>query len=535
MKNFQFLVFLKKCIVIPFPFYLVAFLTSCSFKSEFDIVLKNGTIVDGSGANRFISDVAVKDGKIVLIKNDIAQSRAKKVLNVEGLIVSPGFWDNHAHLDNLEKYPYAENFIRQGITTIIASLHSQDQPFPMDDYIKQTKMTPNVGLFSGHTWIRKRVMGLEDRSPTKKELEWMKALVDSSMQQGALGLATGLEYIPAVFAKSEEIVELAKIASKYDGFYATHLRDEGVDVIKSFKESIDVARLANIPVQINHHKITGASHWGLSNKTLALLDSASFEGLLVAHDVYPYTAFSTYSDILFPGWALAGGSIAYKKRIEQADIRNKLESEMRIKFLQQTGYGPKSIQFRNIDSYPNFKGKTLEDFLLENGRSANLNEAVNAVIELQAKGGFIGIFEGMDESDVVKIIKHKTSMFNTDGDLVKPGEGFPHPRSYGAFPRVLAKYVRDEKIITLEEAINKMTYKSASWMRQNDRGLIKEGAIADITVFSMDKIQDIASYDDPHHYSEGVVHVIINGIPVLENKYMSKVTPGKFLVLNSKD
>ena len=160
---------------------------------------------------------------------------------------------------------------------------------------------------------------------------------------------------------------------------------------------------------------------------------------------------------------------------------------------------------------------------------------MNAVIELQAKGGFIGIFEGMDESDVVKIIKHKTSMFNTDGDLVKPGEGFPHPRSYGAFPRVLAKYVRDEKIITLEEAINKMTYKSASWMRQNDRGLIKEGLIADITVFSIDKIQDIASYDDPHHYSEGVVHVIINGIPVLENKYMSKVTPGKFLVLNSKD
>ncbi len=529
MKNIQFLDLINRSSALPFFLCLNIFVISCNREIEFDLLFKNGIIVDGTGANRYIADIAIKDDRISLIKKGISKSKAIKVLDIEGLIVAPGFWDNHAHLDNLDKYPNAENFIRQGITTILASLHSQDQPFPMDKYIEQTKMAPNIGLFSGHTWIRKRVMGLENRSPTDEELTWMMALVDSSMQQGALGLSTGLEYVPAVFAKTDEILELAKIAARYKGIYVTHMRDEGVRVIDSIRETLEIAKNADIPVQINHHKVTGAAHWGMTKKTLALLDSATAQGLQVAHDVYPYTAFSTYSDILFPGWVLAGGVDSFKTRVNDIKIRSKMIAEMQTIFLQQTGSGPESIQFRKLDLYPNMQGKTLANFLQERNRPVTIDEAINAMIEFQIQGGFIGIFEGMSEEDVIRIVRHPKAMFETDGDLVEPGKGFPHPRSYGSFPRILAKYVRDEKVLTLEQAVQKMTSLPALWIGQNERGFIREGAIADMTVFDLNSIQDNATYIDPHRYSTGIIHVIINGVMVLYNSKMTGELPGQFL------
>lgn len=506
-----------------------AFSTGCTATAEYDLLLKGGTVVDGTGAPGYVADVAIRGDRIVAVGADLPTTGGGRVVDATGLVVAPGFWDNHAHLVTLEEHPDAENFIRQGITTILAPLHSQDQPFPLDDYTARVSIAPNVGLFAGHTWIRKRVMGLENRPPTDEELAWMVALVDSSMQQGALGLSTGLEYVPAVFADTDEIVALAEAAAPYGGIYVTHMRDEGVRVLESISETLEVGRRAGIPVQINHHKVTGAAHWGLTEQTLAMLDSASAAGQEVVHDVYPYTAFSTYSDLMFPGWALADGPDAFQSRVNDPETRRRMVSEMRTIFLQQTGSGPESIQFRNVDSYPEMQGRTLADFLTERGRPTTVNEAVEALIELQLEGGFIGIFEGMAEEDVIRIMRHPTAMFETDGDLVEPGVGFPHPRTYGSFPRILAKYVRDEGVLSLEEAVRKMTGLPAVWMGQSERGLLREGAIADVVVFDYGTIQDEAAYTDPHHYSTGVIHVFVGGAAVLDNGEMTGQRPGRFL------
>jgi len=496
---------------------------------EYDLVLRGGIVVDGTGASRFVADVGIIGDRIGAIAERIPARRATTVIDVSGLIVAPGFWDNHAHLVTLEEHPDAENFIRQGITTILAPLHSQDQPFPLDEYMDRVRMAPNVGLFAGHTWIRKRVMGLDNRAPTTEELAWMRALVDSSMQQGALGLSSGLEYVPATFATIDEVVALAEVAAPYGGIYVTHMRDEGARVLEAIHETLEVGRRARIPVQVNHHKVTGAVHWGDTERTLAMFDSASEAGQEVVHDVYPYTAFSTYSDLLFPAWALAEGAEAFASRIRDPSTRARIVAEMGTIFLQQTGAGPQSVQFRELASDPEMQGKTLADYLNARGRPATIDEGIEALIELQLEGGFIGVFHGMSEDDVTRIMKHPTAMFETDGDLVQPGTGFPHPRSYGSFPRILAKYVREEGVLTLEQAVRKLSALPAAWLHQSERGTLEVGMIADVVVFDADEIQDRAEYTDPHHYSDGVLHVVVNGKLVLEDGTMSGARPGRFL------
>jgi len=508
-------------------------LAGCGDAPVYDTVLVGGTVVDGSGAPAFVADVAIHDGRIAALGHDLG-SRGVEVIDVSGLIVSPGFWDNHAHLVTLKLYPDAENFIRQGITTVLAPLHSQPQPWPLDVYMDDVRMALNVGMFAGHTWIRERVIGLENRPPTEPELEWMRALVDSTMQQGALGLSTGLEYVPAAYADLDEVVELAKVAASYGGIYVTHMRDEGVRVIEAVQETLEVGRRAGIPVQINHHKVTGAEQWGTTSRTLALLDSASAAEQEVVHDVYPYTAFSTYSDLLFPSWVLADGPEAFAARVADPAIRERLVSEMRTIYGQQTGPGPESVQFRTLDGRPDMTGLTLADYLVDAGRPTTLTETIEALIELQLVGGFIGIFHGMDEADVVRIMQHPTSMFETDGDLVQPGVGFPHPRTYGSFPRILGRYVRELGVLTLEEAVRKMTSAPAEWLGQSDRGLVDVGMVADITVFDADRIADRSRFTDPHHYSEGVVHVWVGGTAVLLAEETTGARPGLFLERESR-
>lgn len=503
-------------------------LSGCIDAPVYDTVLVGGTVVDGSGAPAFVADVAIHDGRIAAVGPDL-DTRGGEVVDVSGLVVSPGFWDNHAHLVTLAEHPDAENFIRQGITTVLAPLHSQPQPWPLDAYMDDVRMAPNVGMFAGHTWIRERVIGLENRPPTASELEWMRALVDSTMQQGALGLSTGLEYVPAAYAELDEIVALAEVAAGYGGIYVTHMRDEGVRVIEAVQETLEVGRQAGIPVQINHHKVTGADQWGTTSRTLALLDSASAAGQDVVHDVYPYTAFSTYSDLLFPSWVLADGPDAFAARVADPTVRSRLVSEMRTIYGQQTGPGPESVQFRTLDGRPDMTGRTLADYLVDAGRPTTLDETIEVLIELQLNGRFIGNFYGMDEADIIRIMQHPTAMFETDGDLVQPGVGFPHPRTYGSFPRILGRYVRELGVLTMEEAVRKMTSAPAEWLGQADRGRLAVGMVADITVFDADRITDRAQFTDPHHYSEGVVHVWVGGTAVLREEEMTGARPGRFL------
>lgn len=503
------------------------------FAQEYDLLIRGGTVVDGTGVERFTADVAVIGDKIVRVsRTPLNPERALKVIDANGKIVSPGFVDNHAHVQqSIANHPLSENFLRQGVTTLVAGLHSGDQPYPLDSFASGLKMAPNVAFFAGHTWTRKRVMGMDDRAPTEAELNEMKGLVDEAMRQGAIGLSTGLLYVPANFAETEEIIELAKVAASYGGIYVSHMRNEGSGLLESVAEVIRIADEAGIPAQINHHKATGAAQWGLSERSLAMIDSANAAGLTVVHDLYPYAASSTGSSVLFPQWALEGDSEAFEVRVSDPVTRVQLEKDMRRVWEQDRGgHDLERVQFRVLPSNPSFNGKTLADYAEFKGFARDDFEAgIDLVIELQLVGGFSAIYHAMDEADVIRIMQHPLSMIETDGDNVGYGIGYPHPRSYGAFPRVLSRYVRDLGVITLEEAIKKMTSMPARWLGQEDRGVIAEGMLADIAVFDPEEIRDLATYADPHQYSVGIEDLIVNGVPVIAGGGLTGEKPGRWI------
>ena len=269
-----------------------------SSEKKYDLILSGGTVVDGLGNPSYRADIAVKGDKIASIsKEGFNQKNAQDILDVSGRVVSPGFIDNHAHIQTtIHEHPLAENFTRQGITTILATLHSGDQPWPLDEYAASLQVVPNVGFYAGHTWTRKQVLGLENRAPSADELDKMRWYVEESMKQGAIGFTTGLLYVPANFSKPEEVIELAKVASRLGGIYVSHMRNEATDLLKSVRETVRVGKEARIPAQINHHKAAGVSQWGWSEKSLAIIDSARNEGIDIVHDLYPYTCLLYTSD-----------------------------------------------------------------------------------------------------------------------------------------------------------------------------------------------------------------------------------------------
>jgi len=496
---------------------------------RYDILLTGGTVVDGSGASRFTADVAIRGERIAAVaRSGLDPTLADRVIDVSGKAVTPGFVDNHAHIQTtIHQYPLAENFTRQGITTIVASLHSGDVPWPLDEYIAALDVAPNVAFFAGHTWARRQVLGMDNRDPSGEELQQMRDLIDQAMQQGAIGLSTGLLYVPANYAKTEEVIELAKVASRYGGIYYTHMRDEGRGLLASVAEAIQIGREAEIPVQIQHHKAMGVAQFGWSSNTLAMIDSANASGLDVRHDLYPYTAGSTGSSVIFPPWALAGGQDSLVARVNDPAVRPQVEEGMRDRLVNEwVGDDLNRIQFRTVPSAPEFDGKTLADYAAAQGLPNTVARGIQMGIELQLAGGFSAIYHVMDEGDVQRIMRHPLATFQTDGDPVGYGEGFPHPRSYGAFPRVLARYVRELGVLTLEEAIHKMTRLSMDRLGQTERGSIAEGMIADLVVFDPETIQDNADYVQPHQFSTGIEIMIINGTLVIDGMALTGERPG---------
>ena len=499
---------------------------------RYDILLRGGTVVDGSGAPRFTADVAIRGERIAAVgRSGLDPTLADKVIDVSGKAVTPGFVDNHAHIQTtIHQYPLAENFTRQGITTIVASLHSGDVPWPLDEYIAALDVAPNVAFFAGHTWARRQVLGMDNRDPSGEELQQMRDLIDQAMQQGAIGLSTGLLYVPANYAKTEEVIELAKVASRYGGIYYTHMRDEGRGLLASVAEAIRIGREAEIPVQIQHHKAMGVAQFGWSANTLAMIDSANASGLDVRHDLYPYTAGSTGSSVIFPPWALAGGQDSLVARVSDPAVRPQVEEGMRDRLVNEwVGDDLNRIQFRTVPSAPEFDGKTLADYAAAQGLPNTVASGIQMGSELQLAGGFSAIYHVMDEGDVQRIMRHPLATFQTDGDPVGYGEGFPHPRSYGAFPRILARYVRELGVLTLEEAIHKMTRLSMDRLGQTERGSIAEGMIADLVVFDPETIQDNADYVQPHQFSTGIETMIINGTLVIDGMALTGERPGTVL------
>jgi len=494
----------------------------------YDVLITRGRVIDGTGTPARRADVAFKSGRIVRVAARIAGA-ARDTINATGLIIAPGFIDPHAHISAIAEQPDAQNFLRQGITTIFNSLHSLDQPYPLGAFLDTLRIAPNTLWTAGHTWARKRVMGTQNRAATAAELDSMRALVSRAMDGGAFGLGTGLEYIPAVYAPPEEIVSLAQAAKRLGSLYVTHLRDEGVALELALAEAIDVGRRSQQPVHVSHLKSTGKANWGKSTAVLAGFDALNARGARISFDVYPYNAYSTYSDVLFPGWVLADGKDSVSARLRNPALLARVRREMRDIFEAQTGGTASSVRFRTMPTAPEFAGKTLAEYLTARGQPQSLDAAIDALIALQRDGGFTAIVEAMSERDIEAFLTHSAAMVSTDGDLVTPGKGFPHPRSYGAFPRVVSYYVGQRKLMTLEAAVAKMTSVPARTLGLLDRGVVQQGKIADLVLFNPTTFADKATYTDPHHYAEGVVHLFINGQAVIRDAKMTGARPGQAL------
>lgn len=500
----------------------------------YDYLVRGGTVYDGSGAAGFVADIAVRGDRIAAVsRQPIDPALARTVIDARGRAVAPGFIDSHAHVEDLADRPLAEGFTRQGVTTVVYAADGGMPSWPLSrtiDRLAVSGHTPNVAYFAGHNTIRSRVMGSANRAPTPEELERMKAMVAQAMEEGAVGLSTGLRYVPGIYSTTEEVIELARVAAARGGFYSSHIRDEGEGVVNAVREVIRIAREAGIPAQVSHHKIMGQPQWGQSEVTVALVDSARHAGLDVTIDQYAYTATSTSTAVLFPAWALAGGADSLRARLDDPSARARIEEGIRATILEERGGGDLSrIQLARVSFHPQWNGLTFADIAEERGEAPTMEFAVQLAIEIQRQGGASGIWHVVDEADLRRIMQYEWTMISSDGGIGVLGAGHPHPRTYGAFARVLGYYVRDEGVLTLAEAVRKMTSLPAWRLGAPDRGRIEEGMFADLVVFDPETVIDNATFTDPHRFATGVDHVFVNGVPALRDGSLTGERPGRVL------
>lgn len=515
-------------------FFIAAFcviLCVVASGQDCDILIINGKIIDGAGNSWYYGDVAIKDGKIIKTGRDI-QFSAKKVIDAAGLIVAPGFIDVHTHLEADEsKEPTAANFILDGVTTCITG-NCGSSNIDIGKYlnwIDSLKLSINVASLVGHNDIRKAVMGRANRDATPDEMKKMEELTDKAMRDGAVGLSTGLIYIPGTYTKTPEIVSLAKIAAKYDGVYATHMRDEGDSVTFAIEEALTIGREAKIPVEISHFKLSGQHNWGRSKETVPMIEVARKEGIEVTIDQYPYTASSTSISTLIPDEILADGQDSIKARLQRPEVKkyviNSILERLKKRKLKHLSYAV--IAYYAPDT--SYNGKSIEQINLLKGRKHKAKEEALTVIDIMMSGGASAVFHGMSEDDVKRIMQYPFNMFASDASIRVLNAGMPHPRGYGTNARVLAKYVREEKVLSLEEAIRRMTSLPAQKFQLHDRGLLREGYAADIVIFDEKEVQDVSTFEKPHAYSRGFSYVIVNGVLTVENGKHLGVRAGRAL------
>ena len=502
----------------------------------YDLVITNARIIDGTGNPWFRGSVAIKDGRVAKV-GLIDASNARTTIDAKNQIVAPGFIDVHTHVEDIYDNPNAENFIRMGVTSLITG-NCGGSELNVDEFLGRMKEKPlavNLGTLIGHNTVRAKVMGLDDRPPTADEQAKMDALVEKAMKDGAVGLSTGLEYLPGMFAKTEEIVELAKVAARYGGVYATHMRNEGIDVKKSIAESIVIGEQANIPVEISHFKISDKTLWGQSDETLGMVRAARAKGMTVTVDQYAYPASSTSLDVRLPNWAVAGGRNEGRKRIADPTTRAKIIAEMKQN-LKDKGF--KDYSFAYVASYrpnPEFNGKNIAEITQTVRGSKKVNDQIDQILEMYDKGGAGMVYRTMSEDDVRNIMREPFTMIASDSSVREFGVGMPHPRGYGDNARVLGEYVRNQHLLTLEDAIRKMTSLPAQTFSLRDRGQIREGFAADIVIFDDMTVADKATFEQPHQYAVGFSTVIVNGQVVLDGQKMTGKMPGQPLRANGYD
>lgn len=510
---------------------LLILLFACQ-NPDYEIIIKGGTIYDGSSSNPFIGDIGIKSGKILTI-GDLSDASAEKIINAKGLAVAPGFIDMHTHLEPIMEMPLAESLVRQGVTLALGGPDGGG-PWPFGGYLdslSKMNLGINVAYLVGHNTLRKEVMGMEDREPSGEELELLKSYVKSAMEDGAFGISTGLKYLPGTFSKLDEIIALSKVSGDMGGIYTSHLREEGLGLIDAVQEAMVISREANIPVVLTHHKAIGVSMWGASTKTLALVDSARNAGLDIMMDQYPYAASHTGISVLIPSWALEGDKFA--ERILDPDLRDSIKAGIVFNIVNDRGGSDlRRIQFSRVEWDKKLEGKTMHDWAIMEGMEPTVENGAELTILAQLNGGTGTIYHAMDEKDVENIMRHPMTMIGSDGRLSQPGDGHPHPRAYGTFPKVLGLYVREKKVLPLQIAIHKMTGLSAARLGLKDRGLIKEGYVADLTIFDTETIIDKSTFTDPHQYPEGISYVLIGGKFAVENGVFLKAPIGKVIRKN---
>ncbi len=496
----------------------------------YDLVITNARIVDGGGNPWFRADVAIKDGRIVRIGR-VAPGAAAKTIDARGQILAPGFIDVHTHVESIYSLPTAENFVRMGVTSLVTG-NCGSSATDVGQFLGRVNEKPlavNLATLIGHGSVRRQVMGAEDRAPTPDELKQMEAIVEQGMKDGAVGLSTGLIYVPGTYAKTDEIVALARIAGRHGGVYATHMRNEGDKVADAIRESIQIGEQAGLPVEISHFKISNKKLWGQTPMTLGLVREARARGLSVTVDQYAYTASSTSLSSRLPSWLRAGGFEEAKKRLADKATRERAINDTKDA-LKRSGF--KDYSFAVVASYgpdKSFNGKSIAEITKQVRNKTDVTSQIEQMLAMYEAGGASMIYHGMGEDDVKRIMQEPFTMIASDGGVRQVDDSVPHPRGYGNNARVLGQYVRNLKLISLEDAIRKMTSLPAQTFGFRDRGMIREGFAADIVIFDEKTIIDQATFDKPHQYPLGISYVLVNGAVVLANDQMTEARPGMAL------
>jgi N-acyl-D-amino-acid deacylase len=509
---------------------LIALCVLAAPQPQYDMLITGAMVIDGTGAAARRADVAIKDGRIASIGR-VDRSAATDVLDATGLTLAPGFIDVHTHADDIWERPHAENFVRMGVTSVVAGNcgGSATDIAGAFERAAQTPASVNFATLIGHNTVRRAVMGSENRDPTAGELQKMKALVWKGMADGAVGFSTGLQYVPGTYSKTPELIELARVAANAGGLYASHMRNEGTALEESVDEALQIGYAAGARVQISHLKVDSPSRWGASEKALALIDAARARGREVEADQYAYTAASSSLGIRFPSWALEGGQPKITERLNDAATWARIKEEIRGLLAER---GLKDLAFARIASHradPSLNGLSMAQAAGKLKGSASPDAQLETARDMMLAGGASMVYHFMSDEDVQRIMKHPFVGFASDSGVLAPGAGVPHPRGYGNNARVLGEYVRVRKVIPLEEAIRKMTSLPAEHFRFSDRGVIKPGFAADLVLFDPATVSDAATFEKPHAYATGIPYVLVNGVVVVSKGEHTGATPGAIL------
>jgi N-acyl-D-amino-acid deacylase len=535
---------------------LPSIIIGCS-RAEFDLILRGGTVIDGTGKGPFAADIGIRRERITSI-GDLGGRHARRTLDVSGNVVCPGFIDVHSHTDYILLInPRAESKIRQGVTTEICG-NCGDSPFPiggvtetnlkkdasenygididwrdLDGYLNRLEKKGsaiNFATLIGHGSLRGVIMGLENRPPSTEEMAQMKHVLRDNMDQGAFGLSTGLEYTPSSFAQTDELIELCKDVEAYDGVYATHIRNEDVRLEEAIAEALEISRSSHVELQISHLKACQKRNWEKLPRVLETIQRASDQGVPVHCDRYPYIAYSTSLKAMFPIWSREGSNDDFISRLENNSDWQKMLEYLLDKKDALGSWDAVLITRVSSAQNRNYLGKTINSVARELDRNPE-DFVRDLLISENGQVGMCGF--AMSEENTQKVLSFPLTMIGSDGYAWSPegilGKSHPHPRYYGSFPRVLGYYVRDRKIMPLTEAIRKMTSLPTDKFRIKDRGRIQSNHYADIVVFNPNTILDKASFMDPHQYPEGIDYVIVNGRIVIERNRHTGMLPGKVL------